>query len=563
MIGRPSDWSRLAAVVGPIVLVAVSRADDHVDPSAHIHRHEFTMARHVQTEFENVVGRVAADFGTRHLQECDSRVAPDQDVACAVEVAIAPQSLTFGSADDGLDVITTDAELDAVLDDTSAYVKVVTAINFCGGVPVEAAGCAPAGSTLVLISDLSQPHWGEALIHEFGHNKGLSHRTTPGSPFMHTTLSGNDEVNAAECAVYHMGGTIVGANYPVDLALVIDDSFSMWSEIDGVKSAMIEHVSSFPEDACKAMQLITFKDTLSIREWTTDVETIQEQVSVLSASGGGDCPEASLAAVVAAGQLVKEGGRVLLATDAPPKFGVSLDGVIESLRSNLRHVDVVLAGDCEFLEPERESVNSGDAFSADKRPAPLRPERYRAVAVVGDSLQLFLGGDDWQQVLLPFAFPFGGQDYSTVYVGSNGFVSFGEGSIEWDPSAADLLTGPRRIAPYWEDLSPQNAGTITVVDTGADFRVVFDEVVQWNTSNTVTFTLVLRPDGTFRIDYGTVTATGGLAGCSVGTAVPDPGPIDLTRRRSPSRRRSRIPAPPTRSSRRRPISAGSPWNSPR
>ncbi len=522
----------LAALGGLVLLVTPARADDHIDPNAHLHRYTLTTARHTQTVFDLEDAQRGVKVATARLRRCDSRISADQDVGCVVEVEVADGVPTFGASGDGLDVITTQAELDAVLDDTTAWVKVVTYVSHCGGVPGTYHGCArQPGSSMVVENGISAPELGETLVHELGHNKGLTHRSGPGTPFMHPTDLGNDEVNAYECAILHQGGVISGSNYPVEASLLIDDSFSMHSELNGVKEAMARQLEAYPEEGCNVFQLTTFKDSVTMRDFTTDLELVQQQVAALSASGGGDCPEASFAALNIAQYNVGEGGRLLIATDGSPRGAWSLDGAIETLRRLGRRVDVVLSGDCDFgATPGLRGgcSNDGDIPLPDRSPPPLRPERYRALPVAGDSIQLFLDGDDFQQVLLPFSFPFGGEEFSTVYVGSNGFVTFGQGSIAWYPSPEELLTGPRCIAPYWEDLSPQNAGTITVVDTGADFRVIFDDVVQWNTTNTVSFTLILRPDGTFRIDYGTVTATSGLAGCSVGTAVPDPGPIDLS-----------------------------------
>lgn len=72
-----------------------------------------------------------------------------------------------------------------------------------------------------------------------------------------------------------------------------------------------------------------------------------------------------------------------------------------------------------------------------------------------------LGDDDFEEVPLGFSFQFGGEAYSSVFVGSNGFLAFGEGSTTTlnqtlpDPAAPNNL-----IALAWDDLDPTDGGEV-------------------------------------------------------------------------------------------------------
>ncbi len=140
---------------------------------------------------------------------------------------------------------------------------------------------------------------------------------------------------------------------------------------------------------------------------------------------------------------------------------------------------------------------------------------------------IVLGDDDFAEVDLPFAFPFCGTDYTSVFVGSNGYLTFGVGVVDF-PSVFDLLSGPPRIAGMWDDLDPAAGGTVTVEEIAGDFVITFDAVPEFGTANDNTFAYTLRSDGTYNVDYPNIDALDGLAGRSEGGGATDPGETDLS-----------------------------------
>jgi len=154
--------------------------------------------------------------------------------------------------------------------------------------------------------------------------------------------------------------------------------------------------------------------------------------------------------------------------------------------------------------------------------------RYVLEIEVIDGVILSLGDDDSIEVPLGFSFPFQGDTYSSVFVNSNGNLTFGSGDTDFSESVGEFLNGQPRIAPLWDDLSPNQGGQVTVeFDTGSA-TVVFDGVPQFLAGDDNTFMATMRADGSYTIEYGNVDATDGLAGTTEGSGAADPGESDLS-----------------------------------
>jgi len=126
------------------------------------------------------------------------------DVACCTRVSRSGAARSFGSTGDGLDVIDNGTELNAVLNHSIARVKVVRAINYCGGAGTNIIGCAWVGGnggTLVRMSGAGS----EAVlwIHEYGHNTGLSHAADSRYLMYGVDYGTNNGLTQSECNTYH------------------------------------------------------------------------------------------------------------------------------------------------------------------------------------------------------------------------------------------------------------------------------------------------------------------------------------------------------------------------
>ena len=134
---------------------------------------------------------------------------------------------------------------------------------------------------------------------------------------------------------------------------------------------------------------------------------------------------------------------------------------------------------------------------------------------------LQLGDDDFVQLPLPFTFEFAGQLWSDVYVGSNGYVTFGSGDDTYLESLSGHFDRPR-ISTLFDDLDPSEGGQVVAGQgPSGSFVVTWWAVPEYglpNTSNTVQ--LALHPDGAIEMSWPLLTATTGVAGPSNGLGVP-------------------------------------------
>ena len=122
-------------------------------------------------------------------------------------------------------------------------------------------------------------------------------------------------------------------------------------------------------------------------------------------------------------------------------------------------------------------------------------------------------------IALPFNFSFAGVNRTTVFIGTNGFLTFSAGSQAYTnstlfsntPGAATFIPADT-ILPFWDDLILLAAGgTITYGTTGTAPNRQF--VVTWNAvrlfanqaGSQCNFQVVLGEDQTIRFRYGTST----------------------------------------------------------
>ncbi len=112
-----------------------------------------------------------------------------------------------------------------------------------------------------------------------------------------------------------------------------------------------------------------------------------------------------------------------------------------------------------------------------------------------------------------------GQAYSTIYVGSNGYVTFTAGDSARDESYADHFDLPR-ISGLFDDLNPSAGGTVSYKQLADRVAVTFLNVPQYSTSDSNTFQIEMFFDGKIVINYLTIDAADGLAGLSEGGGEP-------------------------------------------
>ena len=154
--------------------------------------------------------------------------------------------------------------------------------------------------------------------------------------------------------------------------------------------------------------------------------------------------------------------------------------------------------------------------------------RYVLNVQTADRIVVNAGDETTHEIGIPFSFPFQGQNRSSVFVNSNGNLTFGAGSTDFSESVSEFLSGPPRIAALWDDLSPNQGGEIFVEANTASWTVTYVNVPQFQAGDSNSFSITLSVDGGVTISYGDVAALDGIAGITQGGGAAGPGETDLS-----------------------------------
>ncbi len=151
---------------------------------------------------------------------------------------------------------------------------------------------------------------------------------------------------------------------------------------------------------------------------------------------------------------------------------------------------------------------------------------YSWVDISGLGTAIALGDDAASGPLpLGFNFPFYENNYSEVFIGSNGILTFGAGSTSRLNTALPTTSVPNdMIAMWWDDLDPAEGGNIYYYyDASGDrFIVTFANIqnyISGGGTGALTFQAILYPNGRIILQYATMlsgTDSEGLAGASIG-----------------------------------------------
>jgi hypothetical protein len=121
---------------------------------------------------------------------------------------------------------------------------------------------------------------------------------------------------------------------------------------------------------------------------------------------------------------------------------------------------------------------------------------------IGTSLTLT--DDDASRQSLPFAFSFYGQQQSSVFVNSDGNLTFEDADTASSTRGfARLLGGPPRIAPFFADLDPSTGNGRVFVQSASDaFVVTWCGVRGFESTRTMTVQARLLPTGVIEMTFG-------------------------------------------------------------
>ncbi|HOZ46767.1 MAG TPA: leucine-rich repeat domain-containing protein [Candidatus Hydrogenedentes bacterium] len=137
------------------------------------------------------------------------------------------------------------------------------------------------------------------------------------------------------------------------------------------------------------------------------------------------------------------------------------------------------------------------------------------------SAALPLGDDDWAQIDLANGRTVGlyGVSYSTLFVGSNGYITFTQGDAEYEEDLEAHFALPR-VSALFDDLAPQDGGTISWKQFDNQVVVTFDDVPERNIDHRVYCQVALFFDGRIAITWLTSATVDGIVGLSDGKGMP-------------------------------------------
>ena len=104
---------------------------------------------------------------------------------------------------------------------------------------------------------------------------------------------------------------------------------------------------------------------------------------------------------------------------------------------------------------------------------------------------------------IPFAFSFYGRSFTSLFLNSDGNLTFDEAdTASTERGFARLLGGPPRIAPFFADLDPSTGGRVFVQAAADAFTVTYCGVRGFDSTQTTTVQATLLPSGAIDVKFG-------------------------------------------------------------
>ena len=135
---------------------------------------------------------------------------------------------------------------------------------------------------------------------------------------------------------------------------------------------------------------------------------------------------------------------------------------------------------------------------------------WEEIGTTGTLLADISSHDDASQqaTLTQFSFPFYGDNYSSLFVSSNGLIGLGVNSTSYSNSTLPNISAPRPIiAPFWDDLNTGVEGDIYFFQDSTHAVVQYERIQRYGGTDTYTFQVVLYADGRIKFRYKTLGAT--------------------------------------------------------
>ncbi len=125
------------------------------------------------------------------------------------------------------------------------------------------------------------------------------------------------------------------------------------------------------------------------------------------------------------------------------------------------------------------------------------------ISTIGTQITTLTSGtldDGYATLPMPFAFPIYGTTFTSINIGTNGFVNFGTGSTSLSNGAIPSTAAPNNaLYAFWDDLDLRTSGKLLYYNDVANGRFVvqYDKAPRFGTTatDTLSFQLLLKPNG--------------------------------------------------------------------
>ncbi len=229
-----------------------------------------------------------------------------------------------------------------------------------------------------------------------------------------------------------------------------------------------------------------------------------------------------------------------LGREALRKLQLRRQGHFQTLaRQQTASADV---GDIAVLDDDGTLLVQANSFDLANRSMRFTPAGAGFLVAAGDAALdtaaaaagtvLTLADDDTREIPLGFPFTFYGNTYASVFVNSDGNLTFTGGDVATTPrDLSRFLTGVPRIAPFFDDLNPAEGGQVTYSAEAGRFVVSWTDVPECclpAITPKSTFQVSLFPDGGVEFAYGTVSANDAVVGISPGAFTGAAEIVDLS-----------------------------------
>ncbi|MEM6327563.1 MAG: M36 family metallopeptidase, partial [Bacteroidota bacterium] len=146
---------------------------------------------------------------------------------------------------------------------------------------------------------------------------------------------------------------------------------------------------------------------------------------------------------------------------------------------------------------------------------------YDWIDLAGTASPISLQDDDAEAVALPWSFSFYGEEYTTVNVSSNGYLTFNSvGTTAYTNEPIPSTGVPDNfVAVFWDDLNPLDGGAIYAQDLGdGRFVIQWDGIPHYNSGGTATISVqaILSRSGEIVLQYEEINLDGAGTSHTVG-----------------------------------------------